>query len=93
MTTETTYHEGEANMAGAGIRIPFEHLNEPGTYICNWSGHMLRIPEDAIKPGRSPVLAITAREPLFVTKLSNDPYIPVSKARMIAADWDMAVNF
>jgi len=36
---------------------------------------------------------LTATEPLYVTKLSNDPYIPVSKARAIAANWDIAVNF
>ncbi len=93
MTTETTHREGEYNTVGSGARIQFEHLNEPGTYVCMWSGHMLRVPEDAIKPGHSPVLGITAREPLFVIKLSGDPYIPVSKARMIAADWDVAVNF
>jgi hypothetical protein len=93
MTTEKTHYEGEYKGTGTGAKVPFEYLNEPGTYICNWSGHLLRVPEDAIKPGRSPVWGITAKEPLFVTKLSNDPYMTVSKARMIAADWDVAVNF
>ena len=93
MTTETSHQEGEFNTGGSGTRIQFEHLNEPGTYVCLWSGHLLRVPEDAIKPGRSPVLGITAKEPLFVIKLSSDPYIPVTKARMVAADWDVAVNF
>jgi hypothetical protein len=36
---------------------------------------------------------MTGKEPLFVTKISDDPYIPVSKARILTADWDMVVNF
>lgn len=92
-TTETTHREGDYATTGTGTKFLFEYINEPGTYVCNWSGHMLRIPQDAIKPGRSPVLDMTATEPLYVTKLSNDPYVPVSKARAIAANWDIAVNF
>ena len=30
-----------------GMELPFEKLNEPGTYFCNWSGHLMRVPEDA----------------------------------------------
>jgi hypothetical protein len=30
---------------------------------------------------------------MFVTKLSDNPYIAVSKARMLAADLDLPVNF
>ena len=78
---------------GFGTQIPFEALNEPGTYVTNWSGHLLRIPEDALKPGRSPVIEIMGKEQLFVTRISNDPFLPVMKARMLAADCDMMVNF
>jgi hypothetical protein len=31
--------------------------------------------------------------PTQVALLSNDPYIPISKARQLAADMDLAVNF
>ena len=78
---------------GRGTQLPFESIHEPGTYVANWSGLLLRIPEDALKPGRSPTLAISAKEPLFVTKISHDPFIQVTKARMLAADCDVPVNF
>ena len=78
---------------GFGTQMPFEAINEPGTYVTNWSGHLLRIPEDALKPGRSPVIEIMGNEQLFVTRISNDPFLPVMKARMLAADCDMMVNF
>ncbi len=94
MPTTTKQREGEFTATlGLGTQIPFEAINEPGCFICNWSGHLLRIPEDAIKPGRSPLMNIKATETLFVTKISNDPYIPVTKARMLAADCDVMVNF
>lgn len=76
-----------------GMQVPYDNINEPGTYICNWSGHMLRVPEDAIKPGRSPLMNICGNEPLFVTKISDDPYVAISKARMLAANCDLMVNF
>lgn len=78
---------------GFGTQLPFEAINEPGCYICNWTGHLLRVPPDGIKPGRSPLMMFRAKEPLFVTKISGDPYLPLSKARMLAADCDVVVNF
>ncbi len=51
------------------------------------------MPEDGVKPGRSPVLSLAGPEPLVVTKISSDPFTALTKARMIAADYDLAVNF
>ena len=93
MAAPTKAKEGEYRTPGWGTQVPFESINEPGCYVCNWSGHLVRIPEDALKPGRSPLLSITGADTLFVTKICNDPYIPVSKARMLAADCDVVVNF
>jgi len=93
MPTPVKQRDHEYTNQGYGTQVPFEAINESGTYVCNWSGHLLRVPEDAIKPGRSPLLYIKGTEPLFVTKISNDPFIPVSKARMLSADWDVMVNF
>jgi hypothetical protein len=89
MVTKT--QETESKFLGA--TIPFGRISEPGTYFCNWSGHLLRVPEDAVKRGRSPVIEILGAEQIQVTKLSNDPFLPVTKARMVAADLDHTVNF
>ncbi len=78
---------------GWGMKVPFDSLNEPGTYICDWSGHMMRVPGDSLKSGRSPLMMITGKEPLFLTKISDDPFIPISKARLLAANCDLEVNF
>ncbi len=82
-------HEGK----GVGNISAFDKITESGSYVCNWSGHLLRVPEDAVKPGRSPVIDMRAREQLFVTKLSADPFISLTKARITASDLDQEVNF
>lgn len=71
----------------------FDHLEEPGAYLSKWSGHLIRVPDDALKPGRSPLIEILGKEPMVVTKISDNPYITITKARMIAADLDLEVNF
>ena len=76
-----------------GVELPFEKVNEPGAYFCNWSGHLMRIPEDAVRQGRSPLIEIIGPETMIVTKLSDDPFIPLTKARMLVADFDHSVNF
>lgn len=93
MSTPTRQKEGEYDTKGFGTQLPFTSINEPGTYICNWSGYLLRVPEDSIKPGRSPVMDLQGTEPLFVTKITDDPFVPISKARIVAANCDVAVNF
>ena len=76
-----------------GQRIPFEAIQNPGCYVCNWSGHLLRVPEDGVAAGRSPLLTIIGNEPLFVTKISDNPYIPLTKAKVVASNFDLNVNF
>ena len=76
-----------------GEVLPFESIDGPGCYVCAWSGHLLRVPEDGIAPGRSPRINLVARRPLMVTRISEDPYIPVTRARLLAANLDIGVGF
>ena len=78
---------------GFGTTITFSRINEPGCYICNWSGHLLRVPEDGVTPGHSPLINLVGPEPLFVTKISDNPFIPVTKAKMLACNFDLHVTF
>ena len=76
-----------------GTCVPFDSIQEPGCYICNWSGHLLRIPEDGVTPGRSPMINIVGAEVLFVTKINDNPFVTVTKARLLASNYDLPVNF
>ena len=64
----------------SGTRVQFDSIQEPGAYICNWSGHLLRIPDDAVAPGRSPLVNVIGLEPPFVTKLTDNPFVTLTKA-------------
>ena len=93
MTPAAVTKTREFDHKNLGTEFRFTQLNEPGCYISNWSGHLIRFPDDARKPGRSPLLEILGKEPMIVTKISDDPFITITKARMIAADLDLLVNF
>ncbi len=88
-TTKPKYAEEKAQ----GQVTPFEQIDEQGAYVCNWSGHLLRIPEDAVSSGRSPLMSMNGSETLFVTKISDNPYIAINKARMLSCDLDLPVQF
>ncbi len=93
MATATTPTTGHPTGDVMGQIVPYEGICEPGAYVCNWSGHLLRVPKDAVSPGRSPLISIVGPDCLFVTKICNDPFVPVTKARLLACNCDMAVNF
>jgi len=94
-TTNTPKPNNQHNFTGSqtGATFAFENICDPGAYICNWSGHLLRVPEDGVTPGRSPMLSLVGPEQLYVTKISDNPYITVTKAKLIAANMDVCVNF
>lgn len=75
------------------MRVPFCEIHEPGAYVSNLTGHLVRIPEDAVKSARTPVIDLVAREPLVFTKISDNPFISINKARMLACDLDLPVQF
>ncbi len=76
-----------------GAVVPFDQINQPGCYVCNWSGHLIRIPEDGLAPGRSPLVNIVGQQPLLVTKICDYPFTPVTKCRLLAANFNVNVNF
>ena len=76
-----------------GIYGPFDKIGEPGCFVLNSTGDLLRVPEDALVSGRSPTIDVVSKEPWLVTKISSDPYLPLRTARAQAADMDLFVNF
>lgn len=75
------------------ISGPFERISQPGCFVFNRTGDLVRVPEDALVEGRSPTIDIVSKEPWMLTKISNDPYVPLRAARALAADMDLHVNF
>ena len=89
----STARGGPSHHTSPGTTIPFDVVSTPGAYICNWSGHLLRVSESAIAPGGSPAIHLVGSEPLTVTKISDDPRVPVRQAKRLAAGFSVQANF
>lgn len=76
-----------------GATIPFDVLDTPGAYVCNWSGHLLRVPRGAVTLGCSPAVNLVGNTPLTVTRISDDPEVTISDAKRLAAAYHLDVNF
>ena len=91
MTTENTQqHRQRATMA-------WNDIEEPGTYAALDGKTMFRVQEDALVPGRSPVITTVNAENgtsgVSVAKISDDPNITLTKARQLCADSDIHPSF
>jgi len=75
------------------LRVAFSELSECGAYINENTGALFRVPEEAVVSGRSPLIEIVSTEPTMMAKLSDNAWIPISKARQLAADADLYVAF
>jgi hypothetical protein len=80
-------------MARAVSYEPWNDITEPGAYVFVDTGELARVPAEALAAGHSPVITFAARRPRMVARISRDPYIPLNKARQLAADADLPVNF
>ncbi|HVP13674.1 MAG TPA: hypothetical protein VMV94_21040 [Phycisphaerae bacterium] len=88
-TTETqTTHPFQAYM-----NVPFDEVQTPGCYISKNTGNLYRIPAEALALGRSPLIEIVSKTGTLMTKISEDPWVPINKARQLCADADLYPNF
>jgi hypothetical protein len=75
------------------VTVPFNEITEPGAYYNHSTGWLYRVSNECLSPGHSPVMNICCYDECYMTKISDDPWIPVGKAREVCANWDFAVNF
>ena len=73
--------------------MSWNEIQRPGCYLIVGSGDLVRVPQDALAPGHSPLITITSTGETRVARLSDDPAEPISALRAFAADNDYFVNF
>lgn len=74
-------------------RIPFGEIHDPGAYVNIATGSLFRIPDEALSKGHSPAIEIVSLTGPMVSKICEDPWVPINKARQLAADADIRINF
>lgn len=82
-----------ATSPGQHFTVPFNEITQSGAYYNHATGWLCRVPDEGLALGHSPVMNILSGDENFVTKVSDDPFVPVGKARQICANMDFAVNF
>ncbi len=92
-TTSYTPQTERPQYTRRNVTVPFNEINEEGTYYFHPTGWLYRVPADSISLGHSPMMNICSLEECYVTKVSDDPWIPLNKAREICSNWDFSVNF
>ena len=73
--------------------VPLNEITQAGAYYNHNTGWLYRVPSEGLALGHSPVMNILSGDECFVTKISDDPWVPVGKARQICSNMDFAVNF
>ena len=83
----------ERKISAAHPEVSWEDLETPGFYISRTTGNGYRVPAEALIKGASPVIGQVSAQPSRLVKLSDNPFIPLIKARNLAANHNIEPNF
>lgn len=75
------------------LQTTWEDLREPGAYVEEGSGDLFRVPQEALITGASPIIARVSNGASRLVRVSENPAVPLMKARMVAADHNIEPNF
>jgi len=75
------------------VPLTFDAIREPGAYVCHWSGHLLRVHREVNTADRSARTSMVSNQKLYVTRIGNDPEIPLPRARMVAREAGLSIAF
>jgi hypothetical protein len=73
--------------------VSWDDLDSPGFYVSRSTGNGYRVPAEALIQGASPVIEQVSAQPSRLVKLSDNPFIPLIKARNLAANCNIQPNF
>jgi hypothetical protein len=73
--------------------VSWEDLETPGFYVSRGTGNGYRIPAEALIKGASPVIEQVSAQPSRLVKVSDNPFVPLIKARNLAANCNIEPNF
>jgi hypothetical protein len=73
--------------------VAWDQVNDPGTYVDVRTGDLFRIPREGLVTGASPVVMRESAAPVVLRQLSDDPFLPTLKARLMCAQHNIQPNF
>jgi hypothetical protein len=73
--------------------LGWTHIDQPGFYVNRATGQGFRVTPELLVPGASPALSFLGAERDRFVLISDDPYLPVTAAKLLCADNDISPNF
>lgn len=73
--------------------IGWSNIDQPGFYVSRTTGQGYRITKDLLIPGASPALSVLGAEHDRFVLVSEEPFVPVTAARILCADNDITPTF
>ncbi|MBN2562070.1 MAG: hypothetical protein JXQ75_14185 [Phycisphaerae bacterium] len=70
-----------------------DEITEPGAYVCRPVGDLIRVVQNGASLDDAELIEKHGTGPMYVTRISEDPFISISRARIIAANLDIEVHF
>jgi hypothetical protein len=72
-----------------------DEIIEPGAYVCHRGGELIRVvrTESSLDLGDAHLIEQYGNRQIPVVRISEDPFVAVSRARIAAANLDIEVNF
>jgi len=92
-STQQDAHSSRGSHQATREVVGWTSIDQPGFYVNKKTGQGFRITRELLIPGASPALSFLGAEKERFVLLSDDPYIPVTAAKMLCADNDVSPNF
>ena len=73
--------------------VTLEEIAEPGVFVCHCCGDLIRVVDALTLPGDEAFIQEHGGQAVRVSRLSDDPFVPATWARMEAANLDLRVSF
>ncbi|MGE0284165.1 MAG: hypothetical protein AB7E79_13715 [Rhodospirillaceae bacterium] len=73
--------------------VVWDQVTDAGTYVDVRTGDLFRIPREGLVTGASPVVMRESAGPVVLRQLSDDPFLPTLKARLLCAQHNIQPNF
>lgn len=75
------------------LNVPLEKIETPGCYVSKSNGTLYRIPAEALAGGPTAMIGIVSKDGTLMTKIAEDPWLPINTARRLCANADVQPNF
>ena len=73
--------------------VLLEQVSQAGAYVCRGTGDLIRVTPSGPTEVEAELIRKHHDEQLYVTQISGNPFIPISDARIAAANLDLDIDF